>query len=92
MENLIANPQNLTYFGLVGRETDNRRENGSLQAKSKTIVFISDPCPTKQLLRNAFRWRDYIDQFSFDFTDSRRNLSEFTQNVPKFVIKGRNFL
>jgi hypothetical protein len=31
-------PKNLTNFGLVGRETGDRRENKSLQAKSETIT------------------------------------------------------
>ena len=38
--------QNLTNFGLVGRETGDRRENKSLQAKSETVVSICDHCPT----------------------------------------------
>lgn len=47
-------PQYLTTFGLCGREACKRRENESLQAKSKTIGFIIDQCPTELINRIHF--------------------------------------
>jgi hypothetical protein len=75
-------PHNLTNLRLTGLETGDRRENKSLLAKSKTTVFISDHCPTKQAVRNAFRWRCPRDLLSCVFTDSRLNWSEFTRITP----------
>ena len=41
MSGEIKLPQNLTKFGLVGRETGDRWETKSLLAKSNTTMFIS---------------------------------------------------
>jgi hypothetical protein len=54
---ITPKPQNLANFGLIDRSGNcmrSRREKGP-QAKSQTIVFIGDNCPTTQLLRNSVR-------------------------------------
>jgi hypothetical protein len=41
---LPNNPKNLTNFRLITQETGNWWENKSLEAKCKTVMFISAHC------------------------------------------------
>jgi hypothetical protein len=84
----LKNHHNSTKYGLFDPETGDRGENKSLQAKIKTIVFVCDHGPTKQLLRNSFRWRGPIDPLSFVYTNSRLITGQHWPSIsPTVVVK-----
>lgn len=84
-------PKNLTNFGLPGRETDDRRESKSLQAKSETLVSVCDHCPTMPIFTEYILVENSIRSIVLPFPLSRLERSAFTKNTSNWADQAVQF-